>query len=243
MGRELYRSEDEWGPIIVTQRGNKRILNFASRLEQSSVILERPEYLTHEYTQVMLLSLLFVEAEHITLLGLGGGSLVHCLAHFYPRLPLQIVELRQRVIDVAVEWFELPQSEQIQIECINAADYIENADDQASSLILSDLYEAEGMSEEQAKLSYINNCFRHLADNGVLVLNFHQLPDVDDPLIQQLALLFAELWVCDVFSGNHVLFCLKQNGEKDLAAGAKQLAKKLQMPLVYYARQLRKLVV
>lgn len=62
------------GPILVTQRGGRRVLSFGTGLEQSSVLVERPASLTHEYTQIMLLSLLFVEARHITLLGLGAAD-------------------------------------------------------------------------------------------------------------------------------------------------------------------------
>ena len=80
MGKELYRTEDSDGLIVVTQRGNKRLLSFGSRLEQSSVLMDKPYYLIHEYTQIMLLGLLFVDARHITLLGLGGGGLAHCLS-------------------------------------------------------------------------------------------------------------------------------------------------------------------
>ena len=79
MGKEIFRTEDDIGVIVVFQRANKRILSFDYSLEQSCVYMEKPYYLAHEYTQAMLLGLLFVDAKHVTLLGLGGGGLVHCL--------------------------------------------------------------------------------------------------------------------------------------------------------------------
>ena len=82
MGKELYRTEDADGSIIVTQRGNKRLLSFGSKLEQSSVLMGNPHYLIHEYTQIMLLGLIFADTRHITVLGLGGGGLAHSLSHF-----------------------------------------------------------------------------------------------------------------------------------------------------------------
>jgi len=63
MGKELYRIEDGDGSIVVTQRGNKRLLSFGSRLEQSSVLMNMPHFLIHQYTQIMLLGLLFVDDE------------------------------------------------------------------------------------------------------------------------------------------------------------------------------------
>lgn len=243
MGRVLFRCEDEMGPILVTQRGGKRVLSFGTGLEQSSVLIERPAYLTHEYTQIMLFGLLFVEARHITLLGLGGGGLVHCLSHFYPQCQLQVVELRQQVIEVARNWFELPQTEQIALHCGDAARYIARAPDAQTDLILSDLYEGDGMSEVQASVFYIRNCVRHLTDNGVMVLNFHQLPAPQSALMQAINEQFSEVFVCDVFSGNYVMFCLKMPLEDSLSAllpEAKTLARYLEMPLLYYFRQLHR---
>ncbi|HEY9200859.1 MAG TPA: methyltransferase [Gammaproteobacteria bacterium] len=243
MGRELFRSEDEMGQILVTQRGGRRVLSFGTGLEQSSVLIERPAYLTHEYTQIMLLSLLFVEVRHVTLLGLGGGGLVHCLSHFYPQYQLQVVELRQQVIEVARNWFELPQTEQITLHCGDAARYIARAPDARTDLILSDLYESDGMSEVQASGFYIRHCARHLTEQGVMVLNFHQLPAAQSELMQAINEQFAEVFVCDVFSGNFVMFCLKMPLQKSLSAllpEAKSLAKHLEMPLLYYFRQLRR---
>lgn len=243
MGRELFRCEDEMGLILVTQRGSKRVLSFGTGLEQSSVLIERPACLTHEYTQIMLLGLLFTEARHITLLGLGGGGLVHCLSHFYPQCQLQVVELRQKVIAVARDWFELPQTDNIAIHCGDAARYIAQTADASSDLILSDLYEADGMSEVQASLFYIRNCARHLTDNGVMVLNFHQLPAPESELMQAIRAQFAEVFVCDVFSGNYVMFCLKMSLQDSLSAmlpEARALARQLEMPLLYYFRQLRR---
>jgi hypothetical protein len=243
MGRELFRCEDEMGAIMVTQRGGKLLLSFGSGLEQSSVLVERPAYLTHEYTQIMLLGLLFVEVRHITLLGLGGGGLVHCLSHFYPQCPLQVVELRQQVIEVARNWFKLPQTEQITLHCGDAARYIAGAPDARTDLILSDLYESDGMSEVQASAFYIRNCARHLTEKGVMVLNFHQLPAPQSELMQAINEQFAEVFVCDVFSGNFVMYCLKmpmQSSLADMLPEAKALARQLEMPLLYYFRQLRR---
>jgi spermidine synthase len=191
----------------------------------------------------MLLGLLFAEARHITLLGLGGGGLVHCLSHFYPQCPLQVVELRQQVIEVARNWFELPQTEQIELHCGDAARYIAGAPAARTDLILSDLYEADGMSEVQASVFYIRSCVRHLNDSGVMVLNFHQLPTPQSALMQVISEQFAEVFVCDVFSGNYVMFCLKRPLQESLSAmlpQARALAKYLQMPLLYYFRQLRR---
>jgi len=236
------------GDIIVSQQGNKRIMRFASdqgaNLEQTSVLIDRPWKLQHEYTQIMLLGLLFVEARHITLLGLGGGGLLHCIRHFFPRLLVQVVEQRQRVIDTAYQWFNLPKHENIQIQCAEAADFLHRSGDFKTDLIFSDLYEAEGMSGSQAQLAFIQAAYGVLNEHGWLLINFHQLPAADSELMRRLRALFAEIYICDIFSGNRVLFCGRSpllSGLSELSPYARRLAKTLDMPLFYYFNQLKKL--
>lgn len=136
---ELFRTADELGEIVVSQQADKRLLSFASSLQQSSLFVTQPEKLVHEYTQIMLLGLIFNTPRHITVLGLGGGGLAHCLHHFFPQFTLQFVELRQAVIDIAYQWFDLPKSPQLQVACDDAYDYLCSAVDKNTDLILSDL--------------------------------------------------------------------------------------------------------
>lgn len=240
LGKELYRFEDELGSIVVTQRGQKRILSFDVGLEQSSVLMEKPHYLSHEYTQIMMLGLVFTDAHHLTLLGLGGGGLAHCLSHYYPQSMLQVVEIRQAVIDIAYAWFELPQQPNLQVKCANALTYMRQAEAVTTDLIFSDLYESTVMSEVQTHLGFIDSCYKTLSDQGWIVFNFHDLPDEDSPVMKKILELFAEVYVCDVFKGNWVMFCGKNAAvfdQSELAGRARSLAKKVEMPLMYYFMQ------
>ncbi len=244
MGSELFRARDESGEIVVIQRGDKRVLGFDSGLEQSSLLMSRPHYPVHEYTQIMLLGLLFVKPRHITLLGLGGGGLGHCLQHYYPEVRLQFVEIRQAVIDIAYEWFALPRVPQLQVCCADAFDYLAAADEASTDLIFSDLYEARGMSEVQAQQQFIENAHRVLEEQGWLVINFHQLPPADSPLMQGIRERYEELYVCDVFRGNWILFCGKSASglqKAERLQRARQLGQVLEMPLLYFSRQLQRL--
>jgi len=242
MGYELCRVEDNYGLVVVTQRGDKRVLSFASNLEQSSLYMSKRHYLSHEYTQIMLLGLLFVEAKNITLLGLGGGGLVHCLNHFYPQCNIQVAELRQSVIDLAYDWFELPQIDAVKIYCSDAYDYLQALGAESTNLIMSDLYVADGMSEVQGQISFINSACQALSKQGCLVINFHHMPESDSLLMQEIHNAFGVVYVCDVFKGNRVMFCCKgieQLRKDELKIKTQILIETLEMPLMYYSRQLR----
>jgi spermidine synthase len=242
MGKVIFRTEDDMGVIVVSQRGDKRVLSFDSGLEQSSVYLSKPYYLAHEYTQVMLLGLILVDAKHVTLLGLGGGGLAHCLSHYYKELTINVVELRQAVIDIAYEWFDLPRIPQLQVSQDDAQQYLLRTKSASTDIIFSDLYHANGMSELQNQKGFLKNCYKALNRKGWLVLNFHTMPVFESALMQTLRSLFPDIRVCNVIKGNWILICGKTPSpfdEETLTRRAEVLVEQVKMPLMYYYRQLR----
>jgi len=250
MGKELYRMEDGVGFIVVTQRGNKRLLSFGSRLEQSSVLMNMPWYLIHQYTQIMLLGLLFIDARvgasRMAILGLGGGSLAHCLSHYFPESAIQVVEIRQAVIDIAYDWFDLPRRDNLHVVNADALQYLSNLEQAATDIIFSDLYVAEGMSACQAQQEFINASFAALSEQGCLVLNFHQKPDEDSELMATIERLFSEIIIHDSEelpgqSPNSIMFCCKRAvalHTPEVNWRAELLTKLVKMPLMQYYRQL-----
>jgi spermidine synthase len=251
MGKELYRMEDGDGSILVTQRGNKRLLSFGSRLEQSSVLMNQPWYLIHQYTQIMLLGLLFVDARLIdsmrmTLLGLGGGALAHCLSHYFPRSTIQVVEIRQAVIDIAYDWFDLPRRNRLLVIKDDALHFLSKLEQGATDIIFSDLYVAEGMSACQAQQEFINASFAALSEQGCLVINFHQKPDNSSALMATIETLFNEIIVNDSEtlpgeSPNSIMFCCKRAvalHQPEVNRRAELMTKQMKMPLMQYYRDL-----
>ncbi|HED34712.1 MAG TPA: hypothetical protein ENJ08_10950 [Gammaproteobacteria bacterium] len=246
MSKEVYRTRDAQGEIIVRESAGRRIMDFGSGLEQSNLLMNRPWQLTHEYTKIMLLGLVFNNARHITLAGLGGGGLLHCIAHFFPQIEIQVVELRQAVIDVACEWFDLPRESCINIACCDAYVYLKEQRSEKTDLILSDLYNATQMSDVQAQRRFIEVAHASLNEEGWLVINFHQLPDSDSEVMQQIRAMFAVVYVYDVSVGNRILFCGKGSEEDEwgivldrYSAQARELGRALGLPLLYYFRLLR----
>ena len=242
MYNELYRTSDEYGQIIVLEKGDKRILSFDSNLQQSCVYMNKPYYLAHEYTQIMILGMLFVDAQNVTVLGLGGGSLAHYLNHFYPQTATRIVEIRQSVIDIACQWFNLPQKANLKVICGDAGVYMQKVKSQTIDILFSDLYQAEGMSEVQAQTDFIQMSHKALREDGWMVINFHKLPDDESIVMRAIREIFNDLYVCEVCSGNRVLFCGKSPvnfTQVELDERARALNKKSGMQLMYYYKQLK----
>ena len=113
-GQLIYFSQDPFGELRVFDDGAVRTLSFAAGNEQSACLKADPGKLLFEYTQVMLLGLLFAEPRKVLCLGLGAGSLATALHRHCKQAKITAVELRQAVIDVAENYFYLPRGKRLQ---------------------------------------------------------------------------------------------------------------------------------
>lgn len=207
---EIYRTEDSFGPIVVREHGGVRILSFDSHFEQSAMRLDNPLALVHEYTRVMLLVLLFKESKQITLLGLGGGSLLRVLHRYCTKTNFQVVELRKSVIRVALDHFCIPSDERIIMHNRDGVDYIGEAKKHSSDIVFADMYRAYSMEEFQNTTCFLEQCWHLLTADGWLVINFHHLPEFDHPYMDRMRDLFPEVLCCGTKCGNIVVMCGKK---------------------------------
>lgn len=207
---EIFRTADEQGTIIVYEFKTFRIMTFDSLFEQSKASIGNPLYIDHEYIQAMLLPLLHMNPKHATLLGLGGGCLASCLYCVFQDVQLVAVEWREAIIDIAYNYFDLPRDERLQVKHQDAAVWLDNAPDNSSDMIFSDLYHALTMNELQLEKEFFENCHRVLTDHGWLALNFHKLPSADSLAMNNLCQLFPSVFMLHVNTDNWVLIACKQ---------------------------------
>jgi len=205
----IYRTNDQWGEIMVIDRKGCRVLAFDPIYEQSCIDLKKPHIPVHEYTQIMLLVLAFIKPQHITILGLGGGCLLHCLNYLLPQCTLFSVELREKVYEVALNFFLIPTKNNINVFISDAQLAIRRCEDKSTQIIFADMYQRYGMNPFQMQKKFIQQCYRVLDDTGWLVVNYHQLPEFNSSFIQCLLRNFIEIYICPAFSGNYILFASK----------------------------------
>lgn len=205
----IYRTHDDWGDIFVIDRGSIRALNFDPVYDQTGIYIQYPHIPVHEYTRVMLLVLAFINPSHITLLGLGGGSLIHCLHFLLPECLLFCIELREKVFEVAMEFFQLPKSKNIELLIADAEVAIKFQKSRSTEVIFADMYLDYGMESFQIQHQFIEQTYRILDDPGWLIINFHELPTLDSPFIQCMHKYFTDLFICPTASNNYILFASK----------------------------------
>jgi spermidine synthase len=236
-GIEIHRVYDEYGPIRVFEDGPLRYLAFSEDSQQSALNLNDPGTPVFHYIQAMLLSLLYEPSpKHVTLLGLGGGSLVHSLRRYDPALEIAVVELRQQVHSVARHYFALPDDSLVQVHIDDANLYMQQ-NRQISDLILTDIYSDDGMNEIQLSIPFLEHCFRSLSDSGILVFNLWDQGKGTHPRAKQaLGEVFdGNLLACPVEDGNLIVFAFKgglpQINHRHLQPQVKRLSKKLAFPV------------
>lgn len=203
-GQLLYFAQDAHGELRVLDDGTRRLLSFGPGDEQSACLKADPAQLLFEYTQAMLLALLFCEPRKVLCLGLGAGSLLTALQKQFKGIKITAVELRQAVIDIACDYFWLPRSKRIQLHCADAFDFVA-ADSTTYDLVFCDLYTVEGASPLQRQQDFLAACARRLKPEGLLVLNCWRDFRHDAQILETLSGIFADIRVCATSDGNWVI--------------------------------------
>lgn len=241
-GEIIFRTRDPHGDLRVIDDGVLRTLSFRPGNEQSACLKANPPLLMFEYTQMMMLALLFRQPQSVLCLGLGAGSLITTLHAHCPEMTFTAVELRQAVIDVAHTYFYLPRSERIRLYCQDAATFV--ATDPANyDVIFSDIYTAGGVAPVQLKQKFLRRTAARLSPEGLLVINCWHKHLRDLQLIRILQGLFSEIQLCPTGDGSWVIFASGaplESRPQVLRAAADQWSGTLGFSLLRHLKQLHR---
>ncbi|GIU21651.1 spermidine synthase [Shewanella schlegeliana] len=226
----LHQTQDEYGPLIVLEDKEARILAFGENDEQSKLLKAAPHIPQHTYVQAMLLVLLYSQPKSAIVLGLGGGGLIHALRHFDAGIKLTAVELRSDVIELAKRYFQLPLSKKLKVINQDAKQFLELGDHKRVDVIFTDIYSADGVDAAQVSESFIAQCGALIKADGYLVLNCWKEHSHNRELLAYLNNYFVEVRACLTGSGNWVVFAGKAKREIS-ASGLKTKAQALSQQL------------
>ncbi|OQX14259.1 MAG: spermidine synthase [Thiothrix lacustris] len=235
MIQTLHHSDDAYGSITVLDDGECRILTFAPNDEQSRCLKSAPHILQYEYTQAMLLVLLFCQPKRVLVLGLGGGSLVTALHRHIPGIHITAVELRATVIEVAQRFFQMPRSKRLQIVQQDADDFLNNVELRKVDAIFADLYHGDGVDHVQLRADFVARCAANLKEDGWLVMNCWTEQREDPVLRDALRAHFTDIRTVLTASRNWVIIAGKApdlQTTRALKDTAEHLSASLGFPLI-----------
>lgn len=208
--QELLRIDDEEGTIVVSQCQNRRVMTFGTLYEQSAMYTSQPTSLAFEYTQAMLIAIAFRMPTHVTLLGLGGGSLLRNLHHHFVKMQFDVIELRKHVLDVARQYFFIPEDHRVQYIQEDALCILGVESSHSTDMIFSDMFNALGAESYQESTDFLQHAQHVLSVDGWLVINFHELPSITGTFMRQALDLFPEVYWVALNSGNYVMLLGKE---------------------------------
>lgn len=214
-GSVICRRQDEYGEIIIAEEGNKRTLYFDEGIMQSTIRTDRPDLLLEDYNEAMMSGLIFNNDPHsVLLIGLGGCSLVHFLLKALPDCAIDVVEIRQQVIDLSKEFFCLP-AENANLRIFHAAggDFVrhQRANSHKYDMIIVDAFDDTGPAASLLEKNFLSSCRMQLNKNGVFIMNLWNSPDHD---------FFAEYKsIQDAFENNTLKLLLSEAYRNAVAFG------------------------
>ena len=170
----VHAMRDEHGLIEVRQdtAATRRTLHFGNDIEQSRYYLQAPFTLGFEYLETAFARLTQIRPAQLLTLGVGGGRLNTHLYHTQPDCHQTLVELRPAVIDIARQWFDLPDAPQrMHILTTDAFFYVQTLSAGQWPAIFVDVFDGEGMPAQFASDAFMVPLLDALAPRGRLLMN------------------------------------------------------------------------
>jgi len=180
-GELIHQTRDDFGSIEVIDTQQKiRSLHFGNKTQQSAMLLNHPFILIHKYAQAMMLPLCWIQPKKVLVLGLGSGSIVKYLYNYFQDIHIDAIELRPEVVNVAREFFLLPECNQrFNIHYESAFGWLENAsknitaENEKYDLIVVDMFLTSKTGKDITIdiSSMVNNIYHLLSEKGAITFN------------------------------------------------------------------------
>ena len=169
--RSLYRD------ITVTQEGQRRCLVFnvhRGDRNQTCMNTADPERLVFEYAKMSFAGLLLnPNPRRVLIAGLGGGSLPSALTTLFPEAQIDVIEIDQAVVNVAKEFFDFEETDQVSVIVNDARVYVKRAAllDKKYDLVILDAFTGDYIPEHLLTLEFLQEVRSIMTPDGVLVAN------------------------------------------------------------------------
>lgn len=232
--------------LTVSEERGVRTLHVGGEAIQSSMRLSDPFSLELEYTRCMMTFLLFHPRPRRALkIGLGGGSLVKFFWRRLPWLRTRVVELDERVVQVARAQFQLPADDaRLAVEIGDGAEALAP---ECCDLLVVDAFADEHPPAALVSQAFFDAAWLALEAPGVLVLNLMNDDPQLDRRIQRVERAFggAALALPALYDPNVIVIALKGAPARlawdELARRAHALERRFGLPYPRYLPRLKRM--
>lgn len=180
------------GKPFVKRDGQQLTLQFSPASIQSQLCIDEPNRLLLGYTRTLLGFLLFVPLpRHMTMIGLGGGSLPKYCYNTLPDTRIDVVEINADVIALR-DTFKVPADDgRFAVHCADGATFI-TAKSGTEDVIVVDGFDVGGQAPTLCTEAFYQDCYNALSDNGVMAVNLSENSKQHSTFIYRMRRVFSE---------------------------------------------------
>lgn len=174
----------KYSHIKIVDYGSLRSLLFVrdsgEEVVESTLDISSPQTLFLLYTQKMFASFLFGDMpKKVLLAGLGGGSMVHFINYYFPKIQMDIVEIDPEIVKIARDYFALKENKMNKIILADIYKYL-NSSKNSYDVIFMDAFlkpsqetDSTGVNLKQKQKEFFDNLKKNLSPKGVVAFNIN----------------------------------------------------------------------
>ena len=183
-------------------------VNLHTDLLQSVLDLNNPLHLVSEYTQAMLLGLVWQSQPHrIYIAGFGGGRIPLVLHHYFQETVIECADVDPIAIEAATQCFGVQLDDRLTVAIQDGREYLEQQNpDIQYDIIMTDVFFGNGYFPHRlATKEFYQLCEKHLSSDGVVLVNLLQRDEFYAEKIKTFQSVFSQVCVCPWKDINSVL--------------------------------------
>jgi spermidine synthase len=170
----VFEKISKYNHIRVYDQRGVRFLSFSGSRE-TRMSLANPFQGHFEYTEYFHMPWLWnANIQRVLMIGLGGGSTQRSFLHYHPEVRIETAELDPVVVQVARQYFQLPDSPNLKIHEVDGRVFLRRGTNQYDLIIL-DAYASSRYGSfipyHLATKEFFEIAKGRLTDNGVLAYN------------------------------------------------------------------------
>lgn len=175
--RLIHREPSLYRQVLIYQQGDTRCLCFTRYCRigrQSCMLLDHPEQLVFDYTQMMLGALYLTPApRNVLVIGLGGGTLPEALERLLPQADIDVVEIDPAVLRVAQRYFGFRPDAHVHVSIEDGRAYVRRLDrgSKRYQLIMLDAYDSQYIPEHMLTREFLQEVRALLGPGGIVAAN------------------------------------------------------------------------
>lgn len=199
----LYEGESIYNYLQVKDTDNSVILSTNVLFGVQSIMM-KDDGLTGMYYDYALAAPVMAESKkgknlNILVLGMGTGTYAKQCRTYFPNATIEGVEIDQKITDLAVKYFKLPES--MKVTTYDGRAYLA-AQDKKYDVIMVDAYQDITIPFQMSSLEFFEMVKDHLTENGVMVVNMNMHSDgsgsINEYLADTIANVFDNVYTVDV---------------------------------------------